>query len=306
MARKKTARAVEPNAGLRKAYTLAMKKLGAEFRSFLVAQILDHLEKRRALTTDALQPNKTREQRTHERLLRRKLLTEVAKAHPEMLRSDIDRFIGANIATWMQLLEGASVAMVTKYVAKIAFASSAAQRQAFIAAKVSKGMLDKVFGVPTVAKRFLSQRAKDRLSEMVRENVSLITQINADDVARISETILSGLQNGEDYNAIKETLASTQGFFDDRVERVCRDQMAKINTAVQNDNATELGIKEAIWVHIPGKYTSRESHLHMDGKRFSLSEGLFDPDVQRNVKPGELPNCRCIQRFVIPEDISNA
>jgi hypothetical protein len=41
----------------------------------------------------------------------------------------------------------------------------------------------------------------------------------------------------------------------------------------------------------------------MEGKRFKLSEGLYDPDpkVRRKVKPGELILCACRYRPVWPE-----
>lgn len=35
----------------------------------------------------------------------------------------------------------------------------------------------------------------------------------------------------------------------------------------------------------------------MNGKRFLLSKGLYDPAVKRYVKPAELVNCRCSFRL---------
>ena len=81
--------------------------------------------------------------------------------------------------------------------------------------------------------------------------------------------------------------------------------MAKITTKVQTDNAIEAGFNEAIWVHVPGTYTSRVSHIHMNGKKFRLDEGMYDEDVGYNVMPGELINCRCVYKLIVPEDLQN-
>ena len=48
-------------------------------------------------------------------------------------------------------------------------------------------------------------------------------------------------------------------------------------------------------MHRSGGKVPRTTHVSMDGKRFKLSEGLFDedPKVNRKVKPAELINCHC-------------
>ena len=48
-------------------------------------------------------------------------------------------------------------------------------------------------------------------------------------------------------------------------------------------------------------YSSRQTHKAMDGKRFNLDEGLYDPAVGRKVMTGELPFCRCVFRLDIDE-----
>ena len=41
----------------------------------------------------------------------------------------------------------------------------------------------------------------------------------------------------------------------------------------------------------------------MNGKRFNLQQGMFDPEVNRFIQCAELPYCRCVYRTVIPEDL---
>jgi hypothetical protein len=38
----------------------------------------------------------------------------------------------------------------------------------------------------------------------------------------------------------------------------------------------------------------------MDGKKYDVEKGMYDPAVGKFVFPGELPNCRCLSRSVIP------
>ena len=53
---------------------------------------------------------------------------------------------------------------------------------------------------------------------------------------------------------------------------------------------------------MPGQKRSRETHRHdMNGKRFFISEGLYDPAVGRKVLPGELVCFRCVYRRILPE-----
>jgi hypothetical protein len=48
---------------------------------------------------------------------------------------------------------------------------------------------------------------------------------------------------------------------------------------------------------ITGAKEPRQTHLAMSGKRFKLSEGLYDSAVGRTVKPAELINCHCTFRL---------
>ena len=106
-----------------------------------------------------------------------------------------------------------------------------------------------------------------------------------------------------DYNALRAELMSTNGFDGARAERVALDQINKINQQVQILNAQSIGCTQARWKHVPGQYTSRKTHMAMDGKTFNLNEGLYDESVQRNVIPGQLPYCRCVSRLILPKEV---
>lgn len=54
-------------------------------------------------------------------------------------------------------------------------------------------------------------------------------------------------------------------------------------------------------VHIPSAKMSRETHKNFDGKKFDLNKGMYDPDVRKWIMPGELINCNCRFKLVLPE-----
>ena len=73
-----------------------------------------------------------------------------------------------------------------------------------------------------------------------------------------------------------------------------------VNNAIQRINMLSLGFTEAKWIHVPGEFTSRETHIKFDRRKFDLQVGLFDTDVSKNVFPGELWWCRCCMKGIIP------
>lgn len=60
-----------------------------------------------------------------------------------------------------------------------------------------------------------------------------------------------------------------------------------LNTVIKNNQG-----KRAIWV-ASSSPNPRESHLLFVGQEFDLEKGIYDPDVGKNILPGELPNCKC-------------
>ena len=302
--RKRVSRGIGANVGVIRAYRKSILRICGDFRSYLANEILNFLESKHALTADSLRPL-TAEERRKNRELKKKLLSEVAKRNPDLLKSDLDKFISANIGVWSEMLKTASINTVSKYINQIAFMTSDAQRRAFINARVSKGLVNKAFTVPTVKNRFISQRALDVLPDLIRDNVNLITQINVDDVNRISDLIYRGLTEGRSYNELLDELKATQGFTDKRANTVAQDQTNKITQLIQAENAKAVGVKKAVWIHVAGKYTSRVSHIEMNGKEFDLSKGCWDSFEKKFVMPAELINCKCQMQMIFDEDLLN-
>ena len=73
-----------------------------------------------------------------------------------------------------------------------------------------------------------------------------------------------------------------------------------VNTLTDAYNS-DLGLDKAVWVHVPGKRYSRKTHEEMNGKVFDRKVGLYDREVKKNVKPGELQFCMCTYRVLVPD-----
>ena len=62
----------------------------------------------------------------------------------------------------------------------------------------------------------------------------------------------------------------------------------------------ELGISQAIWVRSGAGKHPRPTHDAMNGTKYDVNKGMWDPAVERWIFPGEEINCRCISRSIIP------
>lgn len=277
-------RAVESNVGERRAYKKQLVRIQRDFQAYVLGEIFVELERQNALTYDARLPNsedlKNIKNKTL-KLLRRGV--EFAKFLQDIITKNLKR--------WLDALRQISTGVAERFVKKAMSSSSNAQKAALIAAGVKPSLIKEAWTVPVVGKQYLSPEAASAMPAMIKENVGLITHIGENDITRITEVLTKGLQEGMDYDALRRELNATNGFDGARADRVALDQINKINQQVQIMNAKSLGCTQARWKHVPGQYTSRKTHMAMDGKTFDLNVGLFDEAVGRNVIPGQLPYC---------------
>ena len=288
-------RAVESNVGERRAYKKQLVKIQKDFQAYVLNEIFQELERQNALTTDAKLPTMPNLKELKHKTL--KLLRRGVEF--EKFLQDL---IAKNSKRWLDALQQVSSGVAERFVKKAMASSTNAQKAALIAAGVKPSLIKEAWTVPVVGKQYLSPEAASAMPAMIKENVELIAHIGENDITRITEVLTKGLQEGMDYNALRQELNATNGFDGARADRVALDQINKINQQVQIMNAKSLGCTQARWKHVPGQYTSRKTHMAMDGKTFDLNVGLFDEAVGRNVIPGELYFCRCVSRLILPKE----
>ena len=146
-------------------------------------------------------------------------------------------------------------------------------------------------------------------SRVMDERVQALIQANATDIeglplaysSRVARLVSNAVASGMDRVTLVSDLNRGLGISLRKARNIARDQTNKATQALAQVEDEEIGFTEGTWIHVPGRKTSRKTHIKMDGKRFNLKEGLYDSDVKRNVTPGSLWLCACTYRPVIPE-----
>lgn len=184
--------------------------------------------------------------------------------------------------------------LVSKYVQKTHRSVNNAQQSAFKAAGIDlhdqRGIDDLGKANPAATKN--KARHAVTLSENVHKFLS--SQMN-----KLKLIAVGTVTTGGSLADLKERYREK-----DSVGTICQ-QIAEntghfMTAEIQQENAAILGCEQGIWVHRPGAWSSRKTHRAMDGRKFDLSKGMWDPEVQLYVQPGQLPNCRCTFRMIFP------
>jgi len=81
---------------------------------------------------------------------------------------------------------------------------------------------------------------------------------------------------------------------------VARTQIATFNSLTSKARAQNLGITKARWVTSADERV-RPSHSSRNGKKFVLSEGLYNSKDGKTLMPGTDYQCRCDYEMIIPE-----
>lgn len=293
-----TARAIEPNAGIRRAYARKLLKFHQSFVRQVFDEIFLHLAQRSQIALDWNLSGK----RTHEE---KQLLEEIGrgvlasyKRDPDAFQHDLEEYVAKNVARWIKSLNSASEQLALWVARGLASSVSAAQRRAYQSAGIPSEVLKQRWNVPIV-RQFMSPTAEARFPTIVKWATELITQMAVNDLTRIQQVITTSFTDGQTVDELRKTLSVTDGFNYERAYNVALDQSNKISQAVLQANDEDLGIEYGVWIHVPGKYTSRASHKKMNGKRFRLDQGMYDPEVGEYVLPAQCPYCRCVYRPVI-------
>lgn len=137
---------------------------------------------------------------------------------------------------------------------------------------------------------------------VVHENVALIKSIPRQYLLQVEGIVMRSVQTGRDLEQLTKDLQKQFGVTKKRAVFIARDQNNKATAALQRARQVELGIREAIWVHSGGGKVPRPAHVKAgrDKVRYNVAEGWYDPHERKFILPGELPNCRCVSRPVVP------
>ncbi|MCM2574560.1 minor capsid protein [Achromobacter xylosoxidans] len=144
----------------------------------------------------------------------------------------------------------------------------------------------------------LTRAANDVFQATVQENVGLIKSIAAEHLQDVQGMVMRSVTQGRDLEGLVENLQKRYGVTKRRAAFIARDQNNKATATITRVRQQGLGIKQAKWRHSRGGKHPRKSHQEADGKVYDVDKGmLIDGEY---IRPGELPNCRCVAISIIP------
>lgn len=141
----------------------------------------------------------------------------------------------------------------------------------------------------------------DAYRGVIAENVGLIKSIPQRYLTDVQSAVWSSVNRGADMATLSTELRRNYGSTVNRAALIARDQNAKAKATIESTRRQELGIREAIWQHSSAGREPRPTHVAMDGKVFDLRKGMWDADEKQWILPGQLINCRCTSRAIIPQ-----
>lgn len=162
------------------------------------------------------------------------------------------------------------------------------------------GELARILRDGGISTRFRMTRAmNDVVQATVAENVTLITSVADEHLARIEGIVMRGVQQGRDLQYISEELTEGLGIAKRRAQGIARNQVNAANATMVRARQIDLGMTRAKWLHSSGGKTPRPEHVHMSGKTYDVKTGAFLEG--KWTWPGVEINCRCVSIPILPE-----
>jgi uncharacterized protein with gpF-like domain len=148
----------------------------------------------------------------------------------------------------------------------------------------------------------MTRAQRDVVGSVVNENVALIKSIPQQYLQKVEGVVMRSVQTGRDLGQLSKDLQEQFGVTKRRAAFIARDQSNKATASLTRARQLEIGIEQAVWVHSGGGKHPRPSHQKAgrDKVTFDVAKGWYDPDEKKFILPGELINCRCVSRAVVP------
>ena len=205
--------------------------------------------------------------------------------------ADLNRTMNELTRRWRDRYEEAAEDIASSFLRRVNKSTVSSMEQAFAAVGFDVKIRN-------------TREVNNILNSLRYTQVDLIKSIPARELDAVSGIVQRGVQAGRDIAYIQDELKKRFAITNNRARTIAIDQSNKATQAIREQHDLAAGITEGIWDHVPGRKTSRPTHVAMNGKRFKLygpDRGLYDSAVGRNVMPGELVLCACGYRAVLPE-----
>lgn len=144
----------------------------------------------------------------------------------------------------------------------------------------------------------MSAGMNDVFQATIGEQVGLIKSIAERHLSEVEGLVMRSVQSGRDLGYLSKELEARYGVTKRRAALIARDQNNKATATITKTRQLEIGLTQATWVHSSAGKHPRKSHVAADGKTYDIAKGmLIDGEY---IFPGELINCRCVSRPIVP------
>ena len=126
-------------------------------------------------------------------------------------------------------------------------------------------------------------------------NAKLIKGLSDEMVKRTEVAVLDNLIAGNSLETLRKTLVERLGFSESRAKLIAQDQMAKLNSEMNEYRHKQAGISEYMWTTSKDDRV-RKRHKALDGNVYRYGERTGAED---GLPPGRPIRCRCIARAVV-------
>lgn len=133
------------------------------------------------------------------------------------------------------------------------------------------------------------------LESVIRQNVALIKDVDAQQAQRMTGIVFRGLNERLPARDVARQLAEVTGFGRKRALLIASDQLQKAATALDTERMYEAGITQFVWRHSLKRHP-REWHKARNGKRYDLrtrKEVGGDEVIPADDMPGIPIRCGC-------------
>lgn len=138
-------------------------------------------------------------------------------------------------------------------------------------------------------------------TQLQNEQVDLIVTIPKRMAERAQHFSRQWSQEGLRPAGLAAKIQSTNQVAEYVATRIARTEISKANATLTRARALSVGITHYEWV-TAGDSIVRSSHRHMNGKICSYDDPPFVSAKEGHHHPGEIYNCRCYARPIIPSN----
>ena len=236
------------------------------------------------------------------RVAMQKAIKRMTKDYQRELEATLKPFVAmdANAGGQLSLMFGRLDTKWGKFFGKLArtLATTTVKRINRASKRTLDASLKELSGGLTIKTPKLPESMITALQAATARNAGLIVSIQQQYHQKIEQAVLNNLGDAQAIYENARTVVDKVYFIGETVEEraafIARDQVSKLNAALQHERMKAAGITQVRWRHSGGSADPRRLHMEYDGKVFDLDDPpVIDERTGQKGWAGEIWNCRC-------------